>query len=306
MSHQRLTDDGRDRHPGAGHPRGVQTPADVRRLLADQISQLTANPDLDPLRKAGQLALLARVTLQAMEIESLDGRVEAIETVLRRRKERPARKSDGAMKTQHYDQFTPEERVDLLLAALAREDIDEVDRLNQRCPWVREVAADPAYTDLLNRMWDAVVGVLFTWCDVSHRVIQTRLTIALLNRRALGEVLEATVAGSTKRRQIVPQDRTSLLGAEVQAQWTKWSAVWQGIEAAITRFCADRDLTTEQLFAMAQRLPLAIEEAREVLNVDVPADPEAEASVYQALCDTVAGQHARSEPQNPRSVTGKA
>jgi len=93
MSHQRLTDDGRDRHPGAGHPRGVQTPADVRRLLADQISQLTANPDLDPLRKAGQLALLARVTLQAMEIESLDGRVEAIETVLRRRKEHPARKA---------------------------------------------------------------------------------------------------------------------------------------------------------------------------------------------------------------------
>ena len=192
------------------------------------------------------------------------------------------------MKTQAtrslYDQFTPEERVDLLLAALAREDIDEVDRLNQRCPWVREVAADPAYTGLLDRMWDAVVGVLFMWCDVSHRVIQTRLTIALLNRRALGEVL--TVAGSTKRRKIVPQDRTSLLGAEAQAQWTKWSADWKGIEAAITRFCADRDLTTEQLFAMAQRLPLAIEEAREVLNVDVPADPEAKASVYQALCDT--------------------
>ena len=57
---------------------------------------------------------------------------------------------------------------------------------------------------------------------------------------------------------------------------------------------------------MAQRLPLAIQEARENLNVDVPADPEAEASVYRALCDTVAGQHARSEPQNPRSVTGKA
>jgi hypothetical protein len=32
------------------------------------------------------------VTLRAMEIESLDGRVEAIETVLRRRKERAARK----------------------------------------------------------------------------------------------------------------------------------------------------------------------------------------------------------------------
>ena len=93
MSHQRLTDDGCDRaHPGAGHPPAVKTPADVRRLLADQISQLTVNPDLDPLRKARQLAQLARVVLRAMEIESLDGRVEAIETVLRRRKERAARK----------------------------------------------------------------------------------------------------------------------------------------------------------------------------------------------------------------------
>jgi hypothetical protein len=214
------------------------------------------------------------------------------------------------MKTQAirslYDQFTPEERMRLVLAALARQDDEEVARLEQHCPWVKVVVADPAYTDLLDRMWDAVVGVLFMWCDVSHRVIQTRLTIALLNRRFLYEVLEATVAGSTKRRKIVPQDRTWLLGAEAQAQWTKWSAVWQGIEAAITRFCADRDLTTEQLFAMAQRLPFAIEEARKSLNGDVPADPEAEASVYQKLCDIVAGQHARSEPQNPRSVTGKA
>ena len=290
MNQRTGREDGRPRtQPKAGDPEAIRTAADVRRLLSEQITLLISNPDLDPLRKAGQLALLARVVLRAMEIESLNGRVQAIETVLRRRKERPARKSDGAMKTQHYDQFTPEERVDLLLAALAREDIDEVDRLNQRCPWVRRVAADPAYTDLLDRMWDAVVGVLSTWCDVSHRVIQTRLTIAVLNRRALGEVLEATVTGSTKRRKIVPQDRTSLLGAEAQAQWTKWSAVWQGIEAAITRFCADRDLTTEQLFTMAQRLPLAIQDARENLNVDVPADPEAEASVYQKLCDTVAG-----------------
>ena len=214
------------------------------------------------------------------------------------------------MKTQAtrslYDQFTPEERVHLVLAALARQDDEEVARLEQHCPWVKVVVADPAYTGLLDRMWDAVAAVLSMWCDVSHRVIQTRLTIALLNRRALYEVREAPVAGSTKRRKIVPHERTSLLGAEAQAEWTKWSAVWRGIEAAITRFCADRDLTTEQLFAMAQRLPSAIEEAREKLYVDVPADPEAEASVYQELCDTVAGQHARSEPQNPRSVTGKA
>ena len=87
------SDDGHARASrAAGDRPAVQTPADVRRLLAEQITQLRANPDLDPLRKARQLALLARVTLQAMEIESLDARAEAIETVLRRRKDHSVRK----------------------------------------------------------------------------------------------------------------------------------------------------------------------------------------------------------------------
>jgi hypothetical protein len=86
MSHPRRSDD------GAGHPPAIQAPADVRRLLAEQISQLTTNPDLDPLRKARQLSQLAQVLLRAMEIESVAARVEAIETTLRRRKGDLARK----------------------------------------------------------------------------------------------------------------------------------------------------------------------------------------------------------------------
>ncbi len=87
MSGRRLRDDGRARvQPGAGAPQSVKTAADVRSLLAAQITQLTANPDLDPLRKAGQLAQLARVALRAMEQENLDARVQAIESALKLRK----------------------------------------------------------------------------------------------------------------------------------------------------------------------------------------------------------------------------
>jgi len=46
-----------------------------------------ANPDLDPLRVAGQLAQLARVALRAIELANLEARVQAVEAALRLRKE---------------------------------------------------------------------------------------------------------------------------------------------------------------------------------------------------------------------------
>ncbi len=79
-------------HYGQGVSRGgtVETAADVRRVLAEAIDHLTANPDLDPLQKARVLAELARVVLRAIELGNLAARVEAIEAVLRRRKDRRA------------------------------------------------------------------------------------------------------------------------------------------------------------------------------------------------------------------------
>ena len=67
------------------HP--VRTPADVRRVLATEIERVTANPDLDSIRKAQVLAQLTRVALRAMELETLEARVQAIESTLKFRKE---------------------------------------------------------------------------------------------------------------------------------------------------------------------------------------------------------------------------
>lgn len=82
----------RTRHAGHPAPDGqagagqtMQTAADVRRLLAEEMERLAANPDLDPLRKAGALAQLARVALRAIELDALEARVEAVEATLKLR-----------------------------------------------------------------------------------------------------------------------------------------------------------------------------------------------------------------------------
>jgi hypothetical protein len=75
-----MSDPTPNRHP-------VRTPADIRRVLATEIERVVANPDLDPSRRAHSLAELARVTLRAMEVETLEARVQAIEATLKLRKE---------------------------------------------------------------------------------------------------------------------------------------------------------------------------------------------------------------------------
>jgi hypothetical protein len=70
------------------HP--VRTPADVRHVLATEIERVAANPDLDPIRKAQTLAQLTRAALRAMELETLEARVQAIESTLKLRKEAQA------------------------------------------------------------------------------------------------------------------------------------------------------------------------------------------------------------------------
>ena len=71
------------------HP--VRTPADIRHVLATEIERVAANPDLDPSRRAHSLAELTRVALRAMELETLEARVQAIESTLKIRKEDRAR-----------------------------------------------------------------------------------------------------------------------------------------------------------------------------------------------------------------------
>ena len=69
--------------PKTGDPQAIRTAADVRHLLSEQITLLISNPDLDPLQKAGRLAQLAQVALRAIEVATLEARVDAMEAALR-------------------------------------------------------------------------------------------------------------------------------------------------------------------------------------------------------------------------------
>jgi len=80
------------RDAGRNQP-GLETAADVRRRLAAEIEEITAHPDLDPLRKAQVLAQLARAVLHAIELATLEARVEALEAALKVRSHLPTKET---------------------------------------------------------------------------------------------------------------------------------------------------------------------------------------------------------------------
>ena len=81
-----------ERDSGRTRP-GLETAADVRRRLAAEIEEITAHPDLDPLRKAQVLAQLARAVLHAIELATLEARVEALEAALKVRSHLPTKET---------------------------------------------------------------------------------------------------------------------------------------------------------------------------------------------------------------------
>jgi len=91
VSPQHARDDAPDptSKQGGQRRRAVKTAADVRQVVAEEIENMRTNPDLDLLRRGRVLAQLASAALRAIEMGELEARVEAIETVLKRRKNRP-------------------------------------------------------------------------------------------------------------------------------------------------------------------------------------------------------------------------
>jgi hypothetical protein len=188
-----------------------------------------------------------------------------------------------------YPQLTPEERVHLVLAATARGDTVEVARLDWNCPQ----AKIEEYRDLLDRIGHVELVLLSQWLDVSHRVLQARLAVTLMpSVVSLDEVRlrDAPPADKKKLKLAVRERRALLVGAEAKCK--QWSAEWKAIEAAITRFCAERRITMQQLFARVKPLPPAIDQARGYLDADVPADPQMQDALYQVLCQVVPGPNA--------------
>jgi hypothetical protein len=76
-------------------PLPLNQPSDVLELLAEQANAVRMDLGADPLERARTLAVLAGISLRAMELRDLAARLEAVERVLklRRDQEREARKA---------------------------------------------------------------------------------------------------------------------------------------------------------------------------------------------------------------------
>jgi hypothetical protein len=77
-------------------PTALDSPADVLALLEEQVNQVRADPLTDPTERARTLGMLAGLALRAMDSRDLAARLEAVERVLKLRKD--AEKDDGRRK----------------------------------------------------------------------------------------------------------------------------------------------------------------------------------------------------------------
>ena len=146
-----------------------------------------------------------------------------------------------------YSDFTPEERLQLTLAAVERGDQTEVEQLMSSCPQVPRVVLDPRYFARLICLQAAVSAEIILWTNVSTMILVSLMAVA-----------------SAPAKDVA-------LRAKAKAGWKTASAVWRGIEVGIRRFCVDADLTCDQLLALAGGRPMAVEWAGRALHPDARA-----------------------------------
>lgn len=70
-------------------PFQLQTVQDLIALLEEEIQAVRSDPEAGPLQKARTIDRLARIALRAVESKELTARVEALETILKKRKKNP-------------------------------------------------------------------------------------------------------------------------------------------------------------------------------------------------------------------------
>jgi len=75
----------------------METPAEVVAVIAEQVNTVRADPFADPSEKARTVGMLSGVALRAMEAKDLAARLEAVERVLklRRNDQADAKKRKG-------------------------------------------------------------------------------------------------------------------------------------------------------------------------------------------------------------------
>ena len=182
-----------------------------------------------------------------------------------------------------YKQFTPEERLRLAVVAQARGDFTEVVRLWESCPEMTLVGHDPKFCRRVHRTREAVSAVISSWLEASHYVICDCLLVTALPLESECELQNFRVKGSGDEELANLHADYATLAATAEASWKAYTAIWKGIESGVTRFCTEVEITRDQLLAMGEWLPAAIERARGLLDPDSRVYRACEEATYRRL-----------------------
>ena len=158
----------------------------------------------------------------------------------------------------HYPLLRREERLRATLAAGARGDTAEVIALLSSCPTAPGGIPDPQCFRRLLRVLAEVPNLLSIWSEVSHYVVQNRLLMRACETRG-------DAAGTYT----------------MKSEWRRCSELWRTVEAALTGFCGENDLTIEQLPG-SELLP-SIEVARAELHPEGRVDRALKEGITQRL-----------------------
>ena len=176
--------------------------------------------------------------------------------------------------THLYDRFTPTERVQLLLAALARGDELELGRLQQTCPWKFYRQRDAAYTDL----WDACERMasifVIMWLDAEHCVMKKYLALCATQlaiqtfERGFGIGIEAAKQVPDKSHSLWKESDEVISHyyrhhEELEKDYRKHAAILKGLHDGLLRFCCTVAIEPEQLLAW---FPPVLEEIKQTLT----------------------------------------
>ncbi len=93
---QTLEDRSQALRPPAVLPVPLDQPADVLAVLAEQVNAVRTDAASDPNERARTLGFLAGIALRAMEARDLAARLEAVERVLKLRKDAERQQQRGA------------------------------------------------------------------------------------------------------------------------------------------------------------------------------------------------------------------
>lgn len=164
--------------------------------------------------------------------------------------------------THLYDQLTAKERFAVAVEALARGDMDELDRLNDTCPRKNYMIGDLAYHTRLTELWRMALLA-------KHEVLELSQNLTAL--LAILVTLES-------------DDREDSESYEIAAvAYERGLAILKGKRAAWDDFCSELGLTGDDVLR-AFRLGYPDDDvASLVLSLDVCDDMQADVTTHQKM-----------------------